>query len=79
MNIMKYAEKKSSLILSLFFSAARKRTILTQNPSKANGTINEIVTLTNDHIPYRVVPSPLVKIGSRINPSKSRTILAITT
>ena len=51
MNTIEQAERKSSLILTMCFSAARKRTMLALKPSRAKGTISEMVILIKDHVP----------------------------
>ena len=60
---MAQAEKKSSRILLLSSSTAKKRIIDALKASIAKGVSKEIVTLISDQLPYAAWPSPLVKMG----------------
>jgi len=53
--------------------------MLTLKPSMAKGTIRETVTLISDQIPYRLAPSPLVKMGILRRLKNRVTILAAIT
>jgi hypothetical protein len=75
----KQAERKSSLILSVSFSAARKRMMLRLKANVVKGIIKVIAVIIKAQIPYCEDPSALVMIGSCMMPSTIIAILAATT
>jgi hypothetical protein len=63
MSTIEHAEKKSSLILFLSFSAAKKRTMLKGKERVLKEMIRETVTPIRDHVPYNEAPRLFVIIG----------------